>query len=169
MRTHLTATLPIATALLLAACGGGGAAGGNGSSQAEPAAAQAQSQPDDLMEDQQNALVPVAAPSPSPVAGIPAGFQGRWGLTDSDCEAGRADAKGLMTIAGDKLSFYESRGTATAIKAIAATTLTFALPMSGEGQTWNEATTLTLLDEGKTLQRQVANPAGAFRYSRCPA
>lgn len=169
MRTHLTATLPIATALLLAACGGGGAAGGNGSSQAEPAAAQAQSQPDDLMEDQQNTLVPVAAPSPSPVAGIPAGFQGRWGLTDSDCEPGRADAKGLLTIAGDKLSFYESRGTATAIKAVAATTLTFTLPISGEGQTWNEATTLTLLDEGKTLQRQVAKPAGSFRYSRCPS
>ena len=168
MRPITTAAVILPFALLLAACGGGGA-GGNGSSETEPTAAEGQTQPENLMDDQQNTLIPVTTPSPSPMAGLPAGFQGRWGMTVADCEPGRADAKGLLTIAGDKLSFYESRGTATGIKAVAATTVTFTLPVSGEGQTWNEPTTLTLLDDGKTLQRQVAQPAGSFRYSRCPS
>lgn len=164
-----TAVSPIIVAFLLAACGGGAEGGGNNSSGAAPVAAVEQSQPENLMDDPDNAAVPVTMPSPTPVAGIPAAFQGRWGLVPEDCEPGRADAKGLMTIAGDTLSFYESRGTATAIASVTPTKLTFTLPMNGEGQRWNEATTLTLLDDGKTLERQVANPAGAFRYSRCPA
>ena len=50
--------------------------------------------------------------SPSPAAStIPAVIQGRWGLVAADCEPGRDDAKGLLTISANELDFYESVGT----------------------------------------------------------
>src|SRR5690349_24973917 len=50
-----------------------------------------------------------AKPLPAPAAAIPAALQGRWGLTPADCMPGRSDAKGLLTISGSELRFYESR------------------------------------------------------------
>ncbi|MCU6455357.1 hypothetical protein LPN01_14845 [Sphingomonas sp. A2-49] len=169
-----------AAALMLAACSGGGESANNegsgGSAAVEPVS-------DTLSVDPQNTLVPLdppgngAAVSPvplpsigaSPVAGIPAAFQGRWGMGSADCEAGRADAKGLLTIAGDRLAFYESRGTATHVRQTQPGQIVFDLAMSGEGQTWTEATTLTAVGDGRTLLRETKQPAGSFRYSRCPA
>jgi hypothetical protein len=78
----------------------------------------------------------------------------------------------LLTIAGNRLSFYESRGEAVKLHQLQPTQVAFDLPMSGEGMTWSEPTTLTLLDDGKTLVREVKGSpdrAGSFRYSRCPA
>ena len=50
-----------------------------------------------------------ARPLPAPTATIPAGLQGRWGLTPADCVPGRSDAKGLLIISPGELRFYESR------------------------------------------------------------
>lgn len=175
----ITAT---AIALTLAACSGGESANNEssgGSAAVEPT-------PGNLSVDPQNTLVPLDPPgnsaplspvplptaSPSPIAAIPADFQGRWGMVPNDCDPQRADNKGLLTIAGSRLSFYESRGTAAAIRQLQPTRIGFDLPMSGEGMTWSEPTTLTLLDDGKTLVREATGSpdrAGSFRYSRCPA
>jgi hypothetical protein len=172
----------IAATLCLAACSGGESANNEssgGSAAVEPT-------PDDLTVDSENTVVPLDPPgnaavvspapvptaSPSPIAAIPAGFQGRWGMVSNDCDPQRADAKGLLTISGSRLAFYESRGTASGIRQTQPTQVAFTLPMSGEGMTWSEPTTLTLLDDGKTLVRDVTGSpdrAGAFRYSRCPA
>ncbi|MCP3735808.1 hypothetical protein M9979_13080 [Sphingomonas sp. RP10(2022)] len=169
-------------ALSLAACSGGESANNEssgGSAAVEPT-------PGNLSIDPQNTVVPldppgnaavqspVPLPTASPVAltALPAGFEGRWGMVPNDCDPKRADNKGLLTIAGDRLSFYESRGTAGSIRQTQPTQVAFALPMSGEGQTWSEPTTLTLLDDGKTLVREAKGSpdrAGSFRYSRCPA
>lgn len=156
-------------ALPLAACGGGSGAAGNNSqqaatAQAEPAAA--------LTEDPDNELVPVTLPSPVTVKAIPAAFQGRWGMVANDCDPKRADNKGLLTIAGDRLSVYESRGVATGIRSEGDMRVLFDLPMSGEGMSWTEATILTLKGDGRALIREVTAPAdrvGSFRYQKCPA
>jgi len=103
---------------------------------------------------------------------VPAGFQGRWAMVPNDCDRSRADTKGLLTIVGNRLSFYESRGDARGIRQTQPRQIAFDLPMSGEGMTWSEPTTLTLLDDGRTLVREAKGSpdrAGAFRYSRCPA
>ena len=179
---HMRLTILAAAALSVAACSGGESADNEtsgGSAAVEPT-------PDNLSVDPQNTIVPLELPgnqavqspvplptaSPAPIAAIPAGFQGRWGMGVADCDPKRDDAKGLMTIAGSRLSFYESRGAATNIRQTQPTQIAFDLPMSGEGQTWSEPTTLTLLDDGKTLVSETRGPAdraGTNRYSRCPA
>lgn len=163
-----TLCLALLLALPVASCGGGGGAGNNSQ---QAATAQAEP-PANLTEDPDNALLPVTLPSPVALKAIPAAFQGRWGMVANDCDPKRADTKGLLTIAGDRLSFYESRGTATRIRREGADRILFDLPMSGEGMTWVEPTILTLKDDGRVLVRDVTAPAdrvGATRYQKCPA
>ncbi|AOW22180.1 hypothetical protein AVM11_09100 [Sphingomonas melonis TY] len=178
MKTMRT-TLILATALTLAACSGGENLDNQsgGSAAVEPT-------PSNLTDDPQNMVVPLeapgnqAAPVPLPTASpvalttIPQGFQGRWGVNAGDCDPSTGADKGKLTITGNTLSFFESRGNAKTITRTQADQIAFDLPMSGEGMTWSEPTTLTLLDNGKTLVRVVKSPADRAttdRYSRCPA
>ncbi len=39
---------------------------------------------------------------------IPAEMRGRWGLTRTDCDVTRPDAKGAMLVSSEMLGFYES-------------------------------------------------------------
>src|SRR3546814_15417418 len=39
---------------------------------------------------------------------IPESLRGRWGLVPTDCTSTQGDAKGLLTVSGDTLTFYES-------------------------------------------------------------
>lgn len=164
----MRSTILLAAALGLAACSGGESANNEssgGSAAVEPT-------PNDLTVDPQNSVVPIPAVSPSPIAAIPGGFQGHWGMVSGDCDPASGADEGTLTIAGNRLSFFESRGTAATIRQTRPDQIAFDLPMSGEGMTWSEPTTLTLLDDGKTLVREArgdANRAGSFRYSRCPA
>lgn len=168
--TTMRTILMTACLLSLAACGGRGGGGNNAAAENADSGTGQEQVPDNLADDPQNMAVPITPPSPSPVAALPAGFQGRWGMVPNDCDPKMDDAaKGLMTIAGNGLRFYESRATATDIRATAPGKLVAMLSYSGEGQTWRKATTLTLLDEGRTLVREEQDPAGAFRYQRCPA
>ena len=174
-------TLILTAALTLAACSGGESLDNQsgGSAAVEPT-------PTNLTDDPQNMVVPldppgnqaVQAPVPLPTASpvvltaIPEGFQGRWGVNAGDCDPSTGADKGKLTIAGNRLSFFESRGEAKAIRRTQPTQISFDLPMSGEGMTWSEPTTLTLLDDGRTLLREVKSPADRKandRYSRCPA
>jgi len=164
----MRSTILLAAALGLAACSGGESANNEssgGSAAVEPT-------PNDLTVDPQNSVVPIPAVSPSPIAAIPGGFQGHWGMVSGDCDASSGADKGSLTIAGNRLSFFESRGTAETVRQTRPGQIAFDLPMSGEGMTWREPTTLTLLDDGKTLVREATGSpdrAGSFRYSRCPA
>ena len=101
---------------------------------------------------------------------IPAAIQGRWGLVPADCEPGRSDAKGLLTIGADKLDFYESTGTLDTISEAAPTRIRAAFDFTGEGMTWQREVVLDVQDDGATLIRreygQDAAP-GPFRYARC--
>jgi len=112
-----------------------------------------------------NAATPVVLPSQIPVQ-----FHGRWGLVRADCTSTRGDAKGLLTISGERLAFYESRGTID--KAIGATANSFdaRYAFTGEGQNWQRTERLALV--GGKLQRRTDAETGQeppvnLTYERC--
>lgn len=102
---------------------------------------------------------------------IPQALQGRWALVPADCEAGRADAKGLMIVQPDTLAFYESRATLARVDDRSETRLEGVFVFSGEGQTWQRALLLDLREGGEGLMRQELGEGAApepVHYSRCP-
>lgn len=115
--------------------------------------------------------VPTPPAETSPAATeIPAAALGRWGLVAADCEPGRADAKGLMTVEPTRLRFYESVGTLAKINEASAASLRADFSFTGEGMTWQRTMTLDVEDGGQTLVRQEYGDDAApepFRYSKC--
>jgi hypothetical protein len=147
-----TLALPLVCLIALAACD-------SGASNPETADTAAPEAPD------------IASATPSPAAStIPAAIQGRWGLVPADCEPGRDDAKGLLTIGPTKLEFYESVGTLTEIEEASDTRIRAAFAFTGEGMTWQRDETLDAQDNGQTLiRREYGEDAapGPLRYSKC--
>jgi hypothetical protein len=94
---------------------------------------------------------------------IPAQYQGRWGMVAADCTSTRGDAKGLISITGDKIRFYESTATLKEQRPAIATSFAGLFGFTGEGQTWEKAMTFTR--SGDTLTR--AESEGNFTYKRC--
>jgi hypothetical protein len=119
---------------------------------------------------------PSASPTPSVIdtiapKQIPVAVQGRWGLVANDCDPSRDDAKGLLTIGPDTLTFYESRATLGEIKEIDASRIRASFDFAGEGMTWTHDEVLDAQDGGKTLvRREYGEDAapGPLRYMRCP-
>ena len=109
--------------------------------------------------------------APPPItAGIPTALQGRWGLVAADCEAGRADAKGLLTITADKLEFYESVGELGETDEVADDRIRATFDFTGEGMEWEREMALELQETGSALVRREfgADAApGSFRYVKC--
>lgn len=110
-----------------------------------------------------------AAPAET-VTAIPPALQGRWGMVPADCTSTRGDAKGLLTIDGKTLQFYESVGTLGEVKEHSDTHLRAAFAFTGEGMSWTREEMLDVKDNGKTLVRQEygedAQP-GPLQYSKC--
>ena len=96
-------------------------------------------------------------------------MRGRWGLTPGDCTTD--DAEGLLTVAPERLTFYESVGELGSIGTRTESSLRATYGFTGEGMTWTRDISLTLEDDGRTLVRREhgseASP-GAFIYTRCP-
>lgn len=112
-------------------------------------------------------LAPGALP---PASTIPAAIRGRWGLTLADCEPGRDDAKGLLTITADKLDFYESVGTLDDVKELGESRIRAEFDFVGEGQEWQRDMTLEAREGGTVLIRRedgVDAAPGDFRYTKC--
>ena len=98
---------------------------------------------------------------------IPVAFQGRWGMVPADCEAGRSDAKGLITVDATSIKFYESRGTLTKVTEDAPENFTGTFAFSGEGMTWTNSQNLKLTGSSNTLVRKQSDEAQPFTYKRC--
>jgi hypothetical protein len=100
---------------------------------------------------------------------IPASVQGRWGLVPADCNSTRGDAKGLLTITGDTLQFYESRAKLTKVLGNWPEKLKAQFAFTGEGQNWTRTEILSLTNSSNTLIREDQELPQPLRYSRCPA
>ena len=82
---------------------------------------------------------------------IPAGMQGRWGLTAADCEPGGGDPMGLVTIDAGTIRFYESLATLGSVEEYSPDRLRGTFGFEGEGMTWQLDMLLEL--DGDTLVR----------------
>jgi hypothetical protein len=108
-----------------------------------------------------------AAETPAAEAHIPDSMQGRWGLVPADCTSTRGDAKGLLTITGDTLKFYESRAKLTKVVGNWPEKLEAKFAFTGEGQSWARTETLSLTNSSNTLVREGDELAKPLRYARC--
>lgn len=104
--------------------------------------------------------------APNPDAAIPAALHGRWGLTAADCESGRNDAKGLATIAADRVTFYESVAVPRTIRDTTRTTIDADFAFTGEGMSWNVPIRWAV--EGRQLVRTDGERGTRLVYTRCP-
>jgi hypothetical protein len=100
-----------------------------------------------------------AAPAPT----IPAQYRGRWGMVPADCDPGRSDNKGLLTIGDRTLRFYESLGTLKEQRPAIATSFSGLYDFEGEGETWEKVIVFTR--DGNTLTR--AEDGQRYTYTRC--
>lgn len=135
----------------------------------------------DPVEEEANAIapVPVTNSSAGPVAGgppttasnadpsgiIPEAVQGRWGLTPADCEHGRSDAKGLLTIGPNDIRFYESLGTPDTSVEKSERAISGNFSMTGEGERWTTYISFKLTGDG--LVRTERNPVASYTYAKC--
>jgi len=106
-----------------------------------------------------------ARPLPAPTARIPAGLQGRWGLTPADCVPGRSDAKGLLIISPGELRFYESRAVPAADVQADGDSIAGNFAFAGEGQSWTKYESLKL--DKNVLVRTETKPTASFSYAKC--
>ncbi|MGI3170096.1 hypothetical protein ACRARG_13135 [Pseudooceanicola sp. C21-150M6] len=117
------------------------------------------------------ACMPETQPPPTTSAGIPEAIQGRWGLSANDCNPAMADvAKGLMVVGGTTLTFYESRGTLTALTKAESTRIEGDFSFTGEGMSWTRQMVLDVQSGGDTLiRRDYGDDAmpGPLKYTNC--
>jgi hypothetical protein len=106
-----------------------------------------------------------AAPSPGIGAEIPSALLGRWGLTPADCTTTKSDAKGLLTVEPQKLTFYESRAVPSPGVQVSSDSVSGNFAFTGEGQEWTKYETLHV--EGNKLVRTERDPMASFTYVRC--
>lgn len=104
-----------------------------------------------------------AAPS---ARAIPTPFHGRWGLVPGDCGPDAAIAKGLVTIDGEKLRFYESVAKPAVVTWPAPDRMEGRFAFTGEGMEWSKDMVLQLKDS-ETLLRTEKDPAATYTYMRC--
>lgn len=151
--------LPLSALLVLAGC--------NQDASDEPAGPAAEPTVAAEVPAETAALEPTGSPTGNE---IPLAIQGRWGLVAADCEPGRADAKGLLTITKTKLEFYESVGTLDTVEQVDADSLRADFDFVGEGMEWEREVALELQEGGAALiRREYGEDAapGAFRYTKC--
>lgn len=152
--------LTVPMLLALAACGSG--------TQGADATAEEAAANGDLAAN--SSVAPTPSASAPAVTQIPAAIRGRWGLNAADCERGRADAKGLLTISADKLEFYESVGTLGKVAEADADSIRASFDFEGEGMTWQRDLLLEVENDGTALRRREYGPDAApepFRYAKC--
>jgi hypothetical protein len=153
-REAMRKTLLILPLLWLAACSDGGEGGEVPEASFSPSAAQ----PSAASEAPSAA---VAAPGM-----IPAAYLGVWDWSGGACDAA-SDMR--MEIQPDRIAFYESVGTVTAVRAEDGG-IAIDLAMEGEGEEWAQTTKLRYSEEGPLLISEMEDPSGngRLRYKSCP-
>lgn len=108
---------------------------------------------------------PLPTPAASPPAGpaadartIPARFRGEWNRVPADCGTGNNDSR--LRIEAKRLRFHESSGDVLAVHG-EGRTITVRARYTGEGETWEDARSFTLSEDGRTLS------ADGIERTRC--
>lgn len=110
------------------------------------------------------ATQPARAPA-APAASIPSALHGRWGMTPADCTSTKGDAKGLLVVKSDGLTFYESRAVPARNVSVSNDSIGADFDFTGEGQSWTKFETLQLSKD--KLVRTESSPMSSFTYARC--
>lgn len=117
---------------------------------------------------------PIAAPAsetgaPVSAGRIPEKLRGRWGLVPADCTSTHGDAKGLLEVGADTLTFYESRATLTELRESGADRIRADFAFSGEGQEWTQDVELRIWGGAKLIRQDRGPDAmpGPLAYARC--
>ncbi|MEO6198913.1 MAG: hypothetical protein ABIO68_03100 [Sphingomicrobium sp.] len=96
---------------------------------------------------------------------IPVEIQGRWGLTPADCTTSLGDDKGLLTVSGNQLTFYESRAVPGTSIQVRNDRISGNFNFTGEGQSWSTYVSLKLVEAG--LLRTERRPPRSYTYAKC--
>jgi len=159
--------VPIVTCALIltiAACGKRDPVADNASGAVLPAPTN-DTTPDPAGLPPANATAPANGVAPTAAATIPAPLQGRWGLTPADCTSTRGDAKGLLVVTPDRMTFYESRAVPSTGVETDGDSISGNFDFTGEGQAWSKYESLKR-DRDK-LTRTETNPAASYTYAKC--
>jgi hypothetical protein len=102
-----------------------------------------------------------AAQNPS----IPKQFQGKWAGSLDKC---KIPHEGALTIGGDRIDFYESRGRVLAVRSISTLEVEIDLELRGEGQIWRATQRFALSEDRRTLTDPTnTDPVHKFLRVRC--
>lgn len=97
---------------------------------------------------------------------IPVAFQGHWDFAEDTCQDPNSEMR--LNITADRITYYESEATPTAITATGENALTIDHQFSGEGDEWQETLGYGLSDDGERLT--VTSPDGSMSIRiRCPS
>lgn len=113
-----------------------------------------------------------AAPLDADGTGIPAALHGRWGLVAADCTSTRGDAKGLIEVDGQSVTFYESRATLYNVAERDGDSIRATFAFTGEGMEWTRDMALESAEGGAALIRSEYGEGAIpepLRYVECPS
>lgn len=155
----------VALTLLLAACGSPEEDGESNLSVAVPEASPTPEPSPDATETPEAAPAPIETPAATgALTAIPIEWRGVWAGRDG---CGRS-ATMRLSVAADRLVFYEAEGLASEIERRAPREIALKLAMSGEGEEWTRRAVLSLSEDGERLTRTEAG-TDAVTYTRCAA
>lgn len=128
------------------------------------------SQPDEAQTDPANTSGVAASTAPLDIAitRFPGAYVGRWGQNANDCQPGRSDAKGLMSVQGSLVKFYESVGTMRKGTRESTVSVKGDFEFMGEGQKWEKPMQFKLDKDRKQLVRTDMADGSKTIYTRCP-
>ena len=109
------------------------------------------------------------APLEIVITQFPQAYMGRWGMNANDCLPGASDAKGLMSVQGSLVKFYESTGMMRNGKRETLNSMSSDFDMVGEGQKWRTRNGFQLTGDRNGLTRTDTASGERFVYTRCPA
>jgi hypothetical protein len=96
---------------------------------------------------------------------IPKQFRGSWAGNRAQCGK---DSESSLTVYGNRVRFYESRGYVQWVKKISDVEIEVELALSGEGQEWRSTRRFRLSDNGRTLTILTTQPPhGEYARARC--
>jgi hypothetical protein len=127
------------------------------------------SKSDDASKKAQQPSVDLAADAPLKIAIVqfPNAYFGRWGLTPGDCKNGVSDAKGLISVQGSLVKFYEATATMRDGQRETMTSMSANFEFVGEGQKWEKKVRYQLRDDRQVLIRTDLDDGVSYTYQRC--